>query len=105
VWGIKRLTQMQEMIPCPIKRDLYQSTETYMNQKRPIPIKRDLQCGVYNDFLKCRIWFAARHFVDHVIRHDQEHHISLSHVTCQWVMSHINESCHMSMSHDTHQCA
>jgi len=55
VWGIKRLTQMQEMIPCPIKRDLYQSTETYMNQKRPIPIKRDLQCGVYNDFLKCRI--------------------------------------------------
>jgi len=30
-------------------------------------------------------------------------HISMSHVTYQWVMSHINESCHVSMSHVTYQ--
>jgi len=30
-------------------------------------------------------------------------HTSMSHVTYQWVMSHINESCHISMSHVPHQ--
>ena len=28
-------------------------------------------------------------------------HIGMSHVTCEWVMSHRNESCHMWMSHVT----
>jgi len=30
-------------------------------------------------------------------------HISMNHITYQWVMSHINESCHISMSHVTYQ--
>jgi len=29
-------------------------------------------------------------------------HMWMSHVTCEWVMSHVNESCHMWMSHVTH---
>ena len=28
----------------------------------------------------------------------------MSHVTYEWVMSHINESCHIWMSHVTHEC-
>ena len=30
-------------------------------------------------------------------------HTWMSHVTCEWVMSHMNESCHLSMSHVTYE--
>ena len=30
-------------------------------------------------------------------------HIWMSHVTCEWVMSHMNESCHIWMSHVTYE--
>jgi len=56
-----------------------------------------LQC------VECQRWAMVCHDTyQRVMSHINESwYLSMSHVACQWVMSHVNGSCHMSMCHVT----
>jgi len=85
----RHIRDMTHLFACPINHIRRRIHVTYSTSSSSGVL---LGCPHANKILTSRVHECYNH---------ESCHMWMSHVTCEWVMSHVNESCHMWMSNGT----